>query len=119
MATHRTKSICRHPGCNRLIDISGFCGKHQGDAVGWFRTSTRSASQRGYGSYWRKLRASVIQRDMSLCQECLRHGRFVTGNDVDHIVPKALGGSDDMDNLQTLCRACHKQKTVAERLAVR
>ena len=56
---------------------------------------------------------------MSLCQECLRHGRFVTGNDVDHIVPKALGGSDDMDNLQTLCRACHKQKTVAERLAVR
>ena len=33
----------------------------------------------------------------------------------DHIIPKAEGGTDEDDNLQTLCRACHKQKTDAEK----
>jgi 5-methylcytosine-specific restriction endonuclease McrA len=29
---------------------------------------------------------------------------------VDHIQPKALGGADTWDNLQTLCRTCHGLK---------
>ena len=33
----------------------------------------------------------------------------------DHIIPKAEGGSDEDENLQTLCRSCHKQKTDAEK----
>lgn len=35
-----------------------------------------------------------------------------TGWDVDHIVPVAEGGGQcDLDNLQTLCMPCHRQKT--------
>ena len=33
------------------------------------------------------------------------------------LVNKASGGTDDVDNLQALCRACHKAKTQAESAA--
>ena len=29
----------------------------------------------------------------------------------DHVLPRALGGTDDWGNLQVLCRKCHKFKT--------
>lgn len=29
---------------------------------------------------------------------------------VDHIVPKARGGTDSVDNLTVLCRACNSRK---------
>jgi 5-methylcytosine-specific restriction endonuclease McrA len=32
----------------------------------------------------------------------------------DHIVPSAEGGTDDLDNLQTLCVPCHNTKTLQE-----
>ncbi|MEG9303316.1 HNH endonuclease signature motif containing protein [Psychrobacter celer] len=34
--------------------------------------------------------------------------------DVDHIINKAKGGSDDPSNLQSLCRKCHRSKTANE-----
>jgi 5-methylcytosine-specific restriction endonuclease McrA len=30
---------------------------------------------------------------------------------VDHVRPLSLGGDDGPDNLQVLCRACHREKT--------
>jgi hypothetical protein len=36
------------------------------------------------------------------------------GREVDHIINKARGGTDDAANLQTICRACHAAKTAAE-----
>jgi 5-methylcytosine-specific restriction endonuclease McrA len=30
---------------------------------------------------------------------------------VDHIITKARGGTDDPSNLQALCRECHSRKT--------
>lgn len=34
--------------------------------------------------------------------------------EVDHVVPVALGGTDDPDNLETACSACHKRKSGGE-----
>lgn len=34
--------------------------------------------------------------------------------DVDHIVPKAKGGADQLDNLQALCAPCHAHKTATD-----
>ena len=34
--------------------------------------------------------------------------------DVDHITPLHMGGTDDPDNLQALCPACHRRKTERE-----
>ena len=68
-----------------------------------------SASERGYGSRWRKLRVMVLHR-YPLCNDCQRK----PSQDVDHIIPKAEGGEDTMENLQGLCRECHNNKTTSE-----
>lgn len=75
---------------------------------------TTSRHSRGYGTAWDKLRAFILQRDKYLCQACLKQGRAKQGNHVDHITPKAKGGTDDAANLQVLCEPCHTAKTAAE-----
>ncbi|MDM7498745.1 HNH endonuclease, partial [Escherichia coli] len=35
---------------------------------------------------------------------------------VDHIIPKAHGGTDDDSNLESLCLECHRAKTARERI---
>lgn len=60
---------------------------------------------------WAKLRRLTFERDKYTCQSCGRVG----GNlECDHILNQARGGSDDLSNLQTLCRECHRLKTYAE-----
>lgn len=44
-----------------------------------------------------------------LCRSC---GKIAT--DVDHIIPRASGGSDSFNNLQPLCRSCHSTKTARQ-----
>lgn len=34
---------------------------------------------------------------------------------VDHIVPRSLGGTDDIGNLRVLCRNCHNRIGVTSR----
>lgn len=55
-----------------------------------------------------------MTRDNHLCQACLRLGRVTPANQVDHIIPRAKQGSDDLDNLQALCEPCHKSKTIRD-----
>ena len=79
--------------------------------MAWSKESSKS---RGYGAAWVKLRAVILRRDCGLCQVCLAKGRVTAGTQVDHIVSKAQGGTDDDDNLQTICRDCHATKTITE-----
>ena len=58
------------------------------------------------------VRARVLARDRQECQWC-----GLAATDVDHIRPKRLGGSDDMDNLRALCRECHKAVTATDHSA--
>lgn len=51
---------------------------------------------------------------MHLCQHCLARGIVRTAKQVDHKVRLADGGSNDLDNLQSLCTDCHKAKTIQE-----
>ena len=39
---------------------------------------------------------------------------IVARPEYDHRVPVGLGGASDLDNLQVLCRACHRHKTHEE-----
>lgn len=80
--------------------------------MSWAKTSRHA---RGYGTTWDKLRAAVLKRDLHLCQHCLKQGRGKTGTHVDHIKPKAKGGTDALSNLQVLCRSCHDAKTLADK----
>jgi 5-methylcytosine-specific restriction protein A len=108
---------CRHAGCNALVrDGSGYCPAHQADKkIGRFADPMRgSASERGYGSAWRKLREVIMRRDCGLCQPCKEAGRITPATHVDHIVPKCEGGSDAVSNLRAICSHCHKAKTASE-----
>jgi hypothetical protein len=53
-------------------------------------------------------RERVLERDGYACVAC---GEAKRGNlDVDHIVPVSYGGNSLLGNLQTLCRACNREK---------
>lgn len=78
---------------------------------GWHKTSRH---ERGYGAAWVKARDRIMTRDMHLCQPCWRKGRPTQATAVDHITPKAKGGTDDEANLEATCDRCHKAKTQAE-----
>lgn len=87
------------------------CGKKQS---GQWKDRRGSASSRGYGAAWRKIRAVALRRDLHLCQPCLKQGRTTPATAVDHIINKAAGGTDELSNLQSICEACHAEKTAAE-----
>lgn len=52
------------------------------------------------------LRSAVYERDGYVCLHC-GTGEALS---LDHIHPWSLGGSDTLDNLQTLCRPCNSRK---------
>lgn len=64
---------------------------------------------------WRKLRAVKLARE-PMCEECARQGRVTPAQMVDHIIPINKGGAPlDVDNLQSLCNACHARKSAKDR----
>lgn len=74
-----------------------------------------SRHARGYGNAWDKLRLRILSRDEYLCQPCYREGRITAATSVDHIKPKAKGGTDDPTNLQSICTACRAEKDAIDR----
>ncbi|MDV8000754.1 HNH endonuclease [Rhodococcus sp. IEGM 1408] len=62
------------------------------------------------GRPWRRVRAAVLDRDGHQCVQC----RSTEHLEADHITPVAKGGTDDLENLRTLCRRCHRKVTAAK-----
>ncbi len=102
--------------CGTLVhDGTGRCDAHKVRAGTFADRKRGTRQQRGYGRDWELRRERVLERDCGLCQPCQRADRVTVGNIVDHTVPKARGGSDDDDNLQTICPSCHTEKTNVEK----
>lgn len=111
-------TICRQPGCATTVVKSGYCAAHVRPAGGWRSDAERGTRQeRGYGAEWERTRKRILSRACGLCEceECRRLGRVRVAREVDHIVPKAQGGTDEDNNLQAISRECHKAKTLRER----
>jgi 5-methylcytosine-specific restriction endonuclease McrA len=53
-----------------------------------------------------QLRLAVFHRDGHACVRCKSKENLT----MDHIVPVKLGGSDDIENLQALCKPCNSSK---------
>jgi len=53
-----------------------------------------------------KLRHKVLSRDRFTCMGCGARAPDVE-LEVDHKIPVSRGGSDEMDNLTTLCKECN------------
>lgn len=72
-----------------------------------------SRHARGYGYAWTKLRAEHLRLE-PFCRRCRAQGIQTPATDVDHIVPRSRGGSDQHYNLQSLCHTHHSRKTYRE-----
>lgn len=57
-----------------------------------------------------KLMALARESAEIKCSHCLEP-TFIGDLEYDHIVPLALGGEHSWENLQPLCKSCHKRKT--------
>ena len=55
------------------------------------------------------LRYQVLSRAKGRCELC-GISKDEKALDVDHIIPRSKGGSNDMSNLQALCYTCNRQK---------
>ena len=59
----------------------------------------------------RGLRHEVFKRDNYTCCECGATKEDGVTLHIDHIIPVSKGGTDELSNLQTLCKACNLNKS--------
>ncbi|MBD2301685.1 HNH endonuclease [Nostoc sp. FACHB-87] len=57
-----------------------------------------------------EVRQYVFQRDKYQCQSCGKTD-LETNLTIDHIIPLARGGQNDISNLHTLCLTCNLKKS--------
>jgi len=72
------------------------------------RHKPRIASGRPVGT---QARFDILKRDDYRCRICGTHADENVRLEVDHIVPRAKGGTNDSSNLWTLCWACNNGKS--------
>ena len=53
-------------------------------------------------------RQTILDRDNCRCRACGFSDSITL--EIDHVKPRSLGGSDDLDNLQVLCSFCNNTK---------
>lgn len=108
----RAPTTCKRPGCPGLVrnGVCNACGPLHVASQHTIDERRGTAAQRGYGGRWQRVRAMYL-RNHPVCVACEREGRTTPATDVDHIVPRRRGGSDDESNLQALCHSCHSAKT--------
>lgn len=105
----RANRHCSWPGgCFANIVRNGRCEQHSFEryADPWYRKEGHE-----YNDTLREsIKTTVRERARYICAQC---GHYPS-NEVDHITPKFLGGTDLLDNLQVLCYDCHGKKSSAE-----
>jgi 5-methylcytosine-specific restriction enzyme A len=68
--------------------------------------------------FTRKTKAKGFERSNGLCEKC--SAKLKVGEaEFDHVLPCALGGDNSLDNLEVLCRSCHKDKTADDVRGIR
>lgn len=103
---------CAYPGCPELVRDGRYCPAHSRTSQAAYDRDRGTAAQRGYGGRWQRLRAIVLRANPLCVDPYHRHPeQVVPATEVDHIIPKRQGGTDSVDNLQSLCRECHNAKT--------
>lgn len=61
--------------------------------------------QKGFNYEFSSRREAILHRDNYTCQVC---GKKHTRLEVHHIIPRSQGGTDNENNLITLCEDCHE-----------
>ncbi|MDV2997022.1 MAG: Group II intron-encoded protein LtrA [Chroococcidiopsis sp. SAG 2025] len=82
---------------------------YDGDSVYW---STRMGTHPQMPSR----KAYLLKKQKGKCARCGLHFQEWDVFEVDHIIPRALGGKDEWKNRQLLHRHCHHEKTNEDRI---
>jgi len=71
-------------------------------------TITRSTRRQFFST---SLRLNLFMKRKGTCTICYQKIDAGKAWDIDHIIPLALGGTNEPENLQILCKPCHQSKT--------
>jgi 5-methylcytosine-specific restriction protein A len=100
----RPLTPCTHPGCPHVAVAGGRCAEHKRATV---RTPDgRSSAAQGYGYEWQQIRAAFLKASPQ-CVDCGSEERL----EPHHFIAVKDGGTDDWDNLMSLCKSCHSKRT--------
>jgi len=110
---YRIRELGTCTECDRPALAKNLCPKHY--SYVWRKSHKRKDLPRGV---WisREDRMKIHERDHWACglcgMQCEREFKYgsVTSPTLDHIMPRSLGGSDDMDNLTTAHWGCNARR---------
>ena len=58
----------------------------------------------------KQIKRAIFERAGNQCENCGSHYAL----EIDHIKPKAIGGTSDAENLRVLCRSCNQRAAINE-----
>lgn len=95
----------------KWVKVKGNKSPFDGDHIYWAR---RMSTYRRLPTRVSKL----LKLQKGICPLCKTHFLIDSVTEVDHILPKALGGKDTYTNLQLLHKHCHIKKTRIDRVNI-
>lgn len=108
----KEKPICSNCYEDLIPHIYQMAGRGDGGVIHlhfkFCLTSSHNRKHRKTLSNYKKILQQLLHKYKFQCVECgcMDESRLT----VDHIVPVSKGGSDDMENLQILCKSCNSRK---------
>ena len=109
---------CRHPGCPELLDTKeAYCPIHKKIRIDRYEKTREKTVARGYDTrIWGKVRKVKLERN-PLCERCEAKGLTTEARLVHH--KDRNPHNNDMDNLESLCNACHELEHKSDRFRQR
>ncbi|MDJ1173899.1 group II intron reverse transcriptase/maturase [Roseofilum capinflatum] len=106
IARHKSSPIVRH------VKVKGMKSPYDGELTYW-------SSRMGKHPEMPNEKAALLKKQKGKCNYCGQYFRDGDLMEIDHVIPKALGGSNRRENKQLLHRHCHDRKTAAELISIR
>ena len=101
LRSHAETSILQH------VKVKGDASPYDGNLIYW-------CSRMGKHPEVTDRVATLLKKQKGKCTQCGLYFREEDVLEVDHIIPKSLGGKDQYNNLQILHKHCHDTKTANE-----
>jgi RNA-directed DNA polymerase len=89
------------------VKVKGDKSPYDGDTVYW-------SSRLGKNPEMPSRKAKLLKQQKGKCPWCGLHFQEWDVLEVDHKIPRVLGGKDEWKNLQLLHRHCHDEKTASD-----
>jgi len=103
---------CNRGACTGLVrnGTCSVCGSQRRDKDRQYDQHRGTASQRGYDHNWAKVRRMQLA-EYPLCADCKAEGITRLASEVHHVIARRDGGTNEFDNLMSLCKSHHSQRT--------